>query len=395
MVAPLIGKVSHLVGNNPSKWRKGIGTYQEVVYREIYPFIDLRVFGKDGRIEFDFIVRPGGDIARIRFAREGKIDASRILDTGDIEIRTSNGSLVLKKPVIYQIIDNQRVEIKGGFLEDREGQYAFQVAGYQKDHDLIIDPAVDLRYSTYLGGTNQDYGNRVALDSSGNIYITGPTLSTDFPVGQPHTGSYQGGYDIFVSKLSPDGKTLIYSTYIGGQQTFCGAADDIPTGIAVNTLGEAVVAGSTASLDFPIVGGPYGYRETECTTGYRTDAFVLKLSGDGQSILYSAAIGSAGTDGIRTGDDRAGDVALDNDGFVYITGTTSNSTGDWSGVPFPEKNAYQPCSLKESNIFIAKFDTSQTGDASLIFSTCFGDWASYRGGRCDRRGRLPQHLYRR
>jgi len=356
MSKPLMGKVNYLTGNDPAKWRRGITTFQEIVYKEVYPNIDLRIFSKDGKMEYDFTVRPDGDIGRIKFAQEGGTGDTKITETGDIELKTSVIQLIQKKPSIYQVLDNQKVVIDGGFVRDKEGHFSFQVAGYQKEHDLIIDPAVDLKFSTYLGGTGYDSANSIAVDSNGNVYITGQTQSADFPVGQPHNGSYQGGYDVFVNKLSTDGQILIYSTYFGGE------ADEQPKGIAVNSSGEAFIAGYTKSVDFPIVNGPYAYLNSPYVV---SEAFLVRLGADGKNILYSTVLGDSSGNGVV-----ATAIALDKDGYAYITGDKDVQwTGGYGYVPFPEKNSIQSC--PDSRLFMAKFDTSKSGDASLVFSTCF------------------------
>ena len=210
-----------------------------------------------------------------------------------------------------------------------------------------------LTYSTYLGGSSSDYGNDVAVDNSGNAYITGRTYSSDdFPTLNPHQGSFGGGsYDAFVTKLSSGGDALIHSTYLGGNSY------DEGYGIAVDSSGNAYVAGYTRSSDFPTQ-NPY-----QGSNAGESDAFVTKLSSGGDTLIYSTYLGGS--------DDSGGyDIAVDSLGNAYVTGNTQSTD-------FPTLNPHQGSyGGGYCDAFVTKL--SSNGSA-LIYSTYLGGSSSDYG----------------
>ncbi len=184
---PQEGKVNYFSGNDPTKWRTDLPTYGAVAYRDAYPGIDLKFYGNGRELEYDIIARPGADYRRVKFRYTG-IKALQVTPEGDLSLTLPDGGvLVQKKPVVYQEIAGQRVAREGKFKVCGQGAQAvfgFEVAAYDRQHPLIIDPV--LSYSTYLGGSGFDGGYGVALDPAGNIYVAGQTTSTDFPLQNPY-----------------------------------------------------------------------------------------------------------------------------------------------------------------------------------------------------------------
>jgi hypothetical protein len=227
-----------------------------------------------------------------------------------------------------------------------------------------LNPAgTALVYSTYLGGSNEDYGTGIALDASGDAYVTGYTNSTDFPVQNALQAENAGGYDAFVAELSADGAFLIYSTYRGG------SGDDIGTGIAVDSSGNAYISGYTASPDFPVTPGAlqtnYG--------GGDHDGFVVKFNSGGAKLGYSTFLGGSA-------DDYAYGVAVDSAGDAYVTGATNSAN-------FPTLNAFQPnyagglCAVAPNTFpcydaFVAKLNPA---GSALIYATYLGGTGSDYG----------------
>lgn len=201
-----------------------------------------------------------------------------------------------------------------------------------------------LVYSTYLGGSDVDLGNSIAVDSSGNVYLVGQTVSTDFPIS---AGAFQttpgGNGDAFVTKLSGDGATLVYSTLLGG------SASDQGTGIAVDAAGAAYVTGTTSSTDFPTT------NPLQAAIAGSSDAFVTEVSPDGTSLIYSTFLG--GTDS-----EAGADIVLDSSQDAFVTGTT-NSTD------FPVLSPYQAANAGGSDGFITKINA---GGSALRWSTYLG-----------------------
>ncbi|MCF6159086.1 MAG: hypothetical protein E3K32_11070 [wastewater metagenome] len=349
------GRVNYFVGDDPEKWKTNIPTYSSVMYKEIYQGIDMKFYGNNRQMEYDVIVKPGAHPSRVQFSYEG-IEDLRITEEGELEIGLKEGKLIQKKPYIYQEIEGKRVRVEGSFkvlgsdagTQDRKSfLYGFQVTSYDKKYPLIIDPV--LTYSTYLGGSRGDFGNGIAVDSSGNAYVTGRTNSAYFPMANALYGSYNGGSDdVFVTKIDATGSSLQYSTYLGGGES------DYGNEIAVDSLGNAYVTGRTNSTDFPMMnafidshGGDY-------------DAFVTKIDATGSRLQYSTYLG-----GSR--DDWGYGIAVDSLGNAYVTGRT-NSTN------FPTANALYGINSGNWDAFITKLDA--TG-SSLQYSTYLG------GGKSD------------
>src|SRR5436309_965995 len=270
-VEELRGRSNYFIGNDPAKWRTNIPTYAKVEYRDVYPGVNLVYYGKQQQLEYDFVVSPGADPRAITLAFEG-VDSMAIDALGDLVLRADGSEVRLRKPFVYQDHDGQRVVIPTWYVLKSERQVGFEVAAYDTHKPLVIDPT--LAYSTYLGGSLFDEGFGIAVDTSGNTYVTGDTDSNNFP---KTAGAFQpnlhGDFDAFVTKLNPTGSALVYSTYLGG------SSNDFGGGIAVDASGNAYVAGATASFDFPTTAGAF-----QPNFGGSTDAFVAKLNPAGTAL---------------------------------------------------------------------------------------------------------------
>jgi hypothetical protein len=339
------GKVNYFVGANTRRWRTNIATYARVLYRNLYPGIDLTYYGREGQLEYDFVVRPRADLRRIMVAFRGaeklEVDAH-----GDLVLHTGPGVIRQRKPIAYQEVNGVRREIPVSYIVKGAHRVAFEVAAYDSNRPLIIDPA--LFYSTYLGGSVEDGGQGIALDSAGNAYLTGLTNSLNFPTT---SGAFQSAlaasFDAFVTKINPVGTApLIYSTYLGG-----GGAD-YGLGIAVDAAGNAFVTGVTTSTNFPTTPAAF-----QTTSGGSADAFVTKLNSSGSALIYSTYLGGRG-------DDYGQGIALDSLGNAYVTGFTSSSN-------FPTNvAAFQTTLAGSFDAFVTKLNPA--GSAPLVYSTYLG-----------------------
>jgi hypothetical protein len=336
--------VNYLIGNNPDEWHTGIPTYRQLVYEEIYPSIDLRLYGKGGVLEYEFVVKPGASVADIALECTG-VDKLAI-EEGKLVASTAFGDIEQTQPYIYQEIGDDTVEIDGGFRLVSGSAYGFETAVYDAGYPLIIDPS--LVYSTYLGGGGDDFAWSIAIDSSGCAYVTGWTDSADFPTSNPYQGANAGDYDAFVTKLSASGNTAVYSTYLGG------GGDDAGRGIAVDSSCCAYVGGYTLSADFP-TSNPY-----QGANAGDYDVFVTKLSASGSTIAYSTYLGGGGTDYGRG-------IAIDGSGCAYVTGATYSAD-------FPTSNPYQG-DAGGTDAFVTKLSASGN---TTVYSTYLGggaiDW---------------------
>ena len=366
-VDKLPGDSNYFIGKDPGNWRRGVRSYAKVLYTEIYPGIDLEFYGNRHQLEYDFIVSPGTDSKQISLAFDGASGMSVDPPTGDVAIETAVGNMALRKPVIYQMENGQKVSVKGSYNLSGNGQVAFDLGDYNHGEPLVIDPV--LAYSTYLDGSSSTLIMGLAVDSAGCAYVAGFTDSTDFPIvgtsiSSPPTTISPGGYMGFVSKLSSDGTALIYSDYIGGS-----SRAEFPYSIAVDTNGYAYAAGNTGSEDFPITSNAYQTELLSNPPGTYS-AFLSKISSDGQSLLYSTYFGSDGYN-------QVGGVAVDGAQNAYIVGMAS--PGSVATVAtFPTTSTAIQTAFGGSgtslsgNAFLARIDTTQSGTDSLIYSTLLG-----------------------
>jgi len=341
------GKVNYFADSDRSKWRTDIPTYSAIAYKEAYKGIDVKFYGNNGQLEYDVIVKPGSDPGMVRFAYEG-IRGLRITNGGELEIILAQGSIQQKKPYIYQEISGKKLKVEGRFVlypamfEENKGEgrfaYGFEVASYDKDRELIIDPYI--AYSTYLGGSSGEFGRGIAADNAGNTYLTGQTFSANFPSALGIQNSRHGANDGFITKLDSSG-TIVYSTYLGGNSF------DVGLGIAVDNAGNAYVTGYTDSPDFPIASAIQNTK----AGGY--DAFVAKIDAAG-GLVYSTYLGGSLNDFSRG-------VAVDSSGNAYVTGYTAS-------VDFPVVSAVQAANAGGTDAFITKFNPS----GGLAYSTYLG-----------------------
>ncbi|HUI43182.1 MAG TPA: SBBP repeat-containing protein, partial [Terriglobia bacterium] len=269
----LPGKSNYFIGNDPAKWRTGVPNYARVRYQDVYPGIDLVYYGNQRQLEYDFVVSSGADPQAIDLRVEGADRASLNTD-GDLVLEAQGGRFVYHQPTIYQATNGARTRIPGGYVLGKveasgAREVGFRVGPYDHSRALVIDPS--LSYSTYLGGSKDDFANAIAVDAKGDAYITGDTLSTNFPTLNAEQSACSScsvnSVDAFVTKINASGSALVYSTYLGG------LASDQGNAIAVDASGDAYVTGNTASTNFPITSGAF-----QQASGGLADAFVTKLS---------------------------------------------------------------------------------------------------------------------
>src|SRR4051812_5673120 len=277
---------NYFMTNDRRNWRTNIANFNRVQYSSIYPGIDLLYYGKDQRLEHDFVVSPGADPRKITLevggAKQLRMDAE-----GNLHLGTAQGELLLQKPVIYQEKDGKRVEVAGGF-DVHGNRVRFKVGEYDRTRTLIIDPV--LNYSSYLNDSTAALSVTAIAVNGGNAYVTGtvPGSSSfsNLTIGTLF-GSRGGTSDIFVTKFTTDGTSLIFFDVIGSANT------DTVNAIAVDASGNAYITGLTRGA-YPVPAGTFG--NTRNTNGNGQDAVVSKISATGSSLLYSKFIGGNGDD---------------------------------------------------------------------------------------------------
>ena len=353
--------VSYFKGQRPD-WKTGLPTYGGLVYRDLWPGIDLVYTGTGGRLKYTFVVQPGADSNQIQLMYRGATDV-RVTEEGRLAVSTLVGGFEDDTPYAYQDVEGNRAEVPVAYTLPADGgtgayRYGFRLGAYDKTKPLILDP-VQLIYCGYIGGSGDDSGNGIAVDSSGNVYITGDTSSTEatFPETVGPDLFYNGGTkDVFVAKVNASGTALIYSGYIGG------SGEDIGRGIAVDASGNAYITGDTSSTEatFPVTVGPFlSYN------GGGTDVFVAKVDATGTSLNYSGYIGG-------TGEEQGNGIAVDSTGSAYITGQTNSRQNSFPETVGPDLSY----NGNPDDAFVAKVNS---GGTALTYCGYIGGSSSESG----------------
>jgi hypothetical protein len=344
---PQAGIANYFTGSHPEHWRTGVPLYKAIKYSNLYPGIDLIYYGSQNRLEYDLVVAPDASWRSIRLtfgcARKIEIDGQ-----GNLRLQTGSGWVTHGRPVVYQSVQGIRREIFGQYVYSGGHEVGFDIGAHDSSRPLIIDPT--LAFSSYLGGSGDDYGHAVAVDSSGSAYVVGETGSENFPTLDPEQASLAGDTDVFVTKWNATGTGLVYATYIGGSNR------DVGLGVAVDAAGDAYVTGFTYSGDFPITSGAL-------RTSFvgESKAFVLKLNPGGNGLIYATFLGGSG-------DDYGAGIAVDAAGEAHIAGYTAS-------VDFPTTTgAFQQYYGGGSyDGFMAKLNAA---GSALIYATYLGGIAN-------------------
>ncbi|MFH0731727.1 MAG: SBBP repeat-containing protein [Candidatus Omnitrophota bacterium] len=334
---------SYFLGNDLAQYHAGLPSYYKITYTGLYPGITLSISSQQSNLKTEYVVAPGIDYCQIKLSYEN-ITSLEIDSEGNLIIRTSVAELTELKPYVYQYIDGVKVVIDAEFEILSANSYGFKLGAYNQDYALVIDPTLWLTYSTYLGGSSQDYGRAIAVDSSGCAYVTGSTQSADFPTSNAYQGSSGGSDDAFVTKFNSAGSALVYSTYLGGSD------NDAGYGIAVDSSGCAYITGNTSSTDFPLQNA----FQSSKSTG--SDAFVTKFNSAGSALTYSTYLGGTGS-----GDYGKG-IAVDTSSCAYVTGYTDSTD-------FPLQSAFQGTKGAGYDVFVTKFNAA---GSALTYSTYLG-----------------------
>lgn len=412
--------LNFFIGTNKSNWVSKLHGYSSVLFKNILPLIDLNFRFDNSFPRYDFIVQPGGDPSLIKFKFEGADNA--YTDGKNIYLTTRFGEMVNGQLYSYQIDNKQEIAVEAYFIQSGDKEFSIKLGNYDPNKVLIIDPILTLSYfggsgndefvdgkeistgkllttgwtespnfpttpgaydttlhdgsnvfvslfdmtysrrelvfSTFLGGASIDYPVGLGFDGENNIYLSGTTNSSDFPIINSVGSSINGGFDIFVTKMTSDGVSLIFSTFLGGNK------DDIATVGKLAPDKGFFVTGYTTSTNFPTTGGAY-----QSTLKGRKDIFLIKLSSSGRTIDYATYIGGGD-------DDEPYGMAVTPSGNIFIVGRTKSSdfpivpyrTGQWGVYDSPYDRSY--------NGGWDAFAIKMLGDGGKIdFSTYFGGTA--------------------
>ena len=345
----LPGTANYFLGSDPSRWHSAIPTFGKVRYSEVYPGVDLVYYGDRRQLEYDFVVAPNADARPIRLHFAGATTL-RLEAGGNLRVIAPDGEVAFHKPWVFQEVQGRRRTVNGRFTLLGNDTVGFALGAYDPTRALVIDPV--LVYSTFLGGSLEDEANAVAVDGSGDAYIAGLTVSSDFPVTggavQTTNNKTSNAYTAFVTKLNPQGTAALYSTYLGG------STQDIANAIAVDGSGNAYVAGETSSTDFPVTTG--AYQTTNNTSGNEA-GFVTKLNATGTALIYSSYLGGSGADAVNG-------IALDGSGDAFVTGFAGSADFPVTAGAFQATNH-----ATMGTAFVTEFNPTGAG---LVYSTFLG-----------------------
>jgi hypothetical protein len=313
---PQAGKVNYYLGKDPAKWHSNIPLFGRVNYKDIYPGVSLAFHGAAKQLEFDYVVNPGADPKLIALGFRGA-EQIRTTAAGDLILTTAAGPVQMHKPIAYQEKEGIRQPVDASFVIAGRNKVAFMLGAYDRSRELVIDPTVT--YSTYFGGGSADYGLGIAVDGSGDAFVTGATDSASLP-GFSTTNNLL--FDVFVTEINSSG-TQVFTTLFGGSQ------DDFPGGIAVDSQG-IYIAGTTDSSNFPTTLGVAQPTFLGGTTSGNNDAFAIKLDLNGNGFPTCSTCWGTYIGGINS--DSGLGIAVDSTHNVYVVGETfSTNLGGSAG----------------------------------------------------------------
>jgi hypothetical protein len=295
---PRVTQSNYFIGNNPGQWHTGIAHFARVRAEGIYPGVDLVYRGNQRQLEYDFVVSPGGDPGRIRLSFQGA-NPITIGAHGELILHTAGGELVQPAPTLYQVAGHRRKRVEGHYV-------------------LLTHPPA----KQGGGGVNRQVG-----------FIL---------------GRYNRARPLIIDPV------LVYSTFLGG------SSHDQASGIAVDSEGNAYVAGQTSSSAFPGVSGS-SLQPANGGGIFGGDAFVTKINAAGTAIVYSTFLGGGGND-------AATGIAVDGAGNAYVTGATESTT-----FPGVSANSIQPAYGGAGDAFVTKINATGT---AILYSTFLGGSAS-------------------
>ncbi len=346
----LAWNTNYFKGNEIIDWHTNIPCFQQIIYPNIWDNIDLKFYLIDQILKYDIIIKKGSDPKDIIFNIKGS-EGLRINGEGDLVIKTGYKDIIDNGLYTYYEDDAARIEIGSHFQLISPTTYSIRLNDYDIQRNVVIDPTLD--FSTVIGGSDHDVGISVYIDKNNNSYITG--YSQDGTVDYPTTTgaydkTYNGGRDVFVTKMNSSGTGLLYSTFIGGS-----SSSETGYSIKVDSVGNAYITGYSedSTTDYPTTTGVF-----DTTHNGKCDAFITKLNSTGSNLLFSTFLGGSE-------DDIALDIELNTDGNIFITGYTVSSN-------FPATSGAYDTTFGGNNYndgWITKL--SQNG-TSLVYSTFIG-----------------------
>lgn len=381
--SPKSEKYNYFLGNDPSRWKSGVSAYSELIFKELYPHIDFRIYNLNGVLKTEYIVGVGGNPTDISLNYDGiknlEITPEEVLIETDINVFKEIN------PFTFQRNKDKQIEITTHFIK-KNNSLSFEIGKYDATIPLIIDP--ELVFSTYTGSSSDNWSHTATYDSKGNLYAGGSVFGSSYLITSESFQTQLGGAtsngstllltDIVINKYDTKNGTLLYATFLGGR------ASEVPHSLIVNSKDELIIYGTTSSLDFPVSSNAFdnsfggGISMTNRTIitsniAYQngSDIIVAVLSENGDKLLGSTFLGGNNNDGINNsssfgirnyGDEFRGEVVTDENDFIYIASTTLSTD-------FPVTNSSKLASDKN--------------DAVVLKLSPYCDklsWSTYLGG---------------
>lgn len=371
---------NYFIGNDKSRWAGNVKNYQGLKYKSLYPDVDLEIEGLQNSLKYNFIVAPFGNTDNIKMQYEGLDNIA--LHNGGLRFKTRINEWVEHSPYAYQWIGNQKKDVPCEFVLKNNIVYFHFPQGYNKEFELVIDPL--LIFSASSGSKADNFGHTCTYDAAGNLYSGGIAFSQGYPTKVGYDTTHNGMVDVVVTKYSADGKTLIYSTYIGGN------SDEIITSMIVDSTNQLFFYGVTGSSNFPVDTNAY-QKDFKGGIAYRphinngnyfpngTDIFACKFSAAGNVLLASTYIGGRNNDGVNSnnnllingpldslqynyGDYYRGEIDMDKAGNVYIVTSTRSDN-------FPVVNGFDNTLGGIQDAVVIKMDNNLK---NIIWSTFLG-----------------------
>lgn len=344
----MIGYANYIIGNDSTKWANHVKSYGALVYKNIYPGVDVRYYSENGYVKYDLIIQPNASPEKIALQYDG-VDGLSI-DNGDLVIKTSVSTIREQYPLSYQVINGIRQQVKCRY-QLTGNKVRFNLEGYDRSQVLVIDPT--LVFSSFFGSNAQTWGYTATYDRQGNLYAGGIVFGPNYPVtpgafqstwaGGTNTGE-GGGFDIAIMKFSPTGSQRVYATFIGGSN-----GNEQPHSLVVDQNGDLILAGRTTASNYPTTRGLIG-------KGGGWDIVISRLNSTGTAMVGSVRIGGAVDDGVNIhhkygavqgplslmrnyGDDARSEVVLDPAGNICVASCSQSDDFPVTAGAFQTKKA--------------------------------------------------------
>jgi Abnormal spindle-like microcephaly-assoc'd, ASPM-SPD-2-Hydin/Beta-propeller repeat len=348
----LQAETNYFLGNDPRRWRTHVPHFTRAVAANALPGVDLVAYGNEEGIEYDIRLAPGVDADKVGLQISGA-DAMRLDGAGNLLVQSGPNEIRMQKPRMYEEHPRgERRSVEGGYLLRPDGAVGFRAAAHDPGATLVIDPSLSVAYATFLGGTGEDSANSIAMDSSGNVYISGTTTSAaSFAEAGVLIGPLGGASDFFIAKINPamnGPSSLVYLTFLGG------SGDEEGGLIAVDAKGDVAITGTTTSTDFPVT-------DSSKRTAGPNDVTVSELDPTGAKLILSTLFGGSGAEATQ----NSGGIALNSSGSIFIVSDTTST--DLPVTPGAFQTTYGGGA---SDGFLAELTPSTTPGASPTVTYC-------------------------